>query len=240
MTSQQIEIMREKNPFMALNDIVYEILLQEIMNFRIQPGSRISENNIAKELGVSRSPVKAALEKLQIKNYITVQNNRYYAAVFSSREYENITDFAVMLDSYAAGEAAVKITPAQLEELYSMGRRLQKLYRRSIDGCVSSGYHELLDTELEFHTYIVKVADNELLTGIYDELKYKLFRYRAYLLFSPPAGIYEMLENDHVVLCDTLSLGDREVAAAAAKRHLSISRAVIARHGLMNMVCDDR
>lgn len=62
MDVKQFEKIRSGNPFMPLNDIVHELVLQDIISFAVMPGSRISESSIAQELGISRSPVKAALE----------------------------------------------------------------------------------------------------------------------------------------------------------------------------------
>ena len=68
MNCKQFEKIRSENPFMPLNDIVHELVLQDIISFAVMPGSRISESSIAQGLGISRSPVKAALEKLASKN----------------------------------------------------------------------------------------------------------------------------------------------------------------------------
>lgn len=239
MDRQQLDMIRAKNPFTALNDIVYEIQLQEIIHFGLPPGSRLNESKIAGTLGVSRSPVKAALEKLLEKGFLRVQSSRYYVAEFSQKEYKNVTDLAVLLESYAAGEAALNLRPKQINDLYVMAYKLQEHYRKAINKGAATNYRDLLDEEFKFHTYIVRAANNNLVTDIYEDLKYTLFRYRSYLLYSPPSGVFELLENDHIVLCDALKLGDKEVAEASARRHLSISRRVIARSGLMQIIGTD-
>lgn len=94
MNRRQFEKIRSENPFMPLNDIVHELVLQEIISFSLMPGSRISESSIAQELGISRSPVKAALEKLAENNYVRIQNSRYYVAEFDKR---NMTRYAISL-----------------------------------------------------------------------------------------------------------------------------------------------
>ena len=60
MDGQVIQRLRKENPFMPLQDIIHEILLQEIVTFQLLPGSKINESHVAKTLGVSRSPVNAA------------------------------------------------------------------------------------------------------------------------------------------------------------------------------------
>lgn len=103
MDVKQFAKIRKNNPFMPLNDIVHELILQDIISFKMMPGSRISESSIAQELGISRSPVKAALERLAENNYIRVSNSRYYVAGFDKKEYDEICDFTLMIESYAAG-----------------------------------------------------------------------------------------------------------------------------------------
>ena len=65
MNCKQFEKIRSENPFMPLNDIVHELVLQDIISFAVMPGSRISESSIAQGLGISRSPVKARLRSLR-------------------------------------------------------------------------------------------------------------------------------------------------------------------------------
>ena len=73
MNKKQFDKIRNENPFLPLSDVVHELLLQNIISFRLKPGTRISENSISQELGISRSPVKAALEKLANNNYVRIK-----------------------------------------------------------------------------------------------------------------------------------------------------------------------
>lgn len=235
MTKQQLDTIRSKNPFMTLNDVVYEVLLQDIISFKLMPGSKIAESTIAEELGVSRSPVKNALEKLAENNYIKIQNSRYYVAEFDKKEYDEICDFSLMIDTYAAGEAALNITPEQLDELYKMAHRLQTLYDEAFHKGKNFVFAKLLEQEIEFHFSVVKASGNSLITSLYDEMKYRLFRCRSYLLFSRPEGFYDTIDTDHVFICDILKFGDRDMAAAAMRRHLGISRSGIERYNLLDI-----
>ena len=120
MTPTQLEKYKESNPFATLNDIIYDILLQDILGFNLKPGEKVNESTIAAELGISRSPVRNALQRLAENGYIQIKNSRYYVSEFTNEEYTNVMDLAVLLESYAMGEAAVKITPVELDELYEM------------------------------------------------------------------------------------------------------------------------
>lgn len=235
MDKQQLDNIRSKNPFMTLNDVVHEVLLQDIISFKLMPGSKIAESTIAEELGVSRSPVKNALERLAENNYIKIQNSRYYVAEFDKKEYDEICDLSLMIETYAAGEAALNITPAQLDELYVMARRLQALYDEAFHQGKNFIFAKLLEQEIEFHFAVVKASGNSLITSLYNDMKYRLFRCRSYLLFSRPEGFYDTIDTDHVFICDILKFGDRDMAAAAMRRHLGISRSGIERFNLIDI-----
>ena len=233
MNSKQLEKIRSENPFTPLSDIVHELILKEITSFSLMPGSRISESTIAQELGISRSPVKSALERLADNDYVKIQNSRYYVAEFSKKRYDEICDFTGMIEEYSAGQAALKITPELLNELYEKAHKLQKVYDEAFHQGKDFVFSKLLDSEMEFHFSIVKASGNELITSIYDEMKYKLWRCRSYLLFSRPEGFYDVLGVDHVFICDILRFGDRGMAEAAMRRHLGVSRTGIERFNLL-------
>ena len=233
MNSKQLEKIRSENPCTPLSDIVHELILKEITSFSLMPGSRISESTIAQELGISRSPVKSALERLADNDYVKIQNSRYYVAEFSKKRYDEICDFTGMIEEYSAGQAALKITPELLNELYEKAHKLQKVYDEAFHQGKDFVFSKLLDSEMEFHFSIVKASGNELITSIYDEMKYKLWRCRSYLLFSRPEGFYDVLDVDHVFICDILRFGDRGMAEAAMRRHLGVSRTGIERFNLL-------
>ena len=86
---------------MSLNDITYTILLQEIVCFRIPPGSWINENAVAKQLGISRSPMKYALSRLEKEGYVK-KSHKYSVTGFSIKEYTDLKELCFLLESYAA------------------------------------------------------------------------------------------------------------------------------------------
>ena len=223
MNCKQFEKIRSENPFMPLNDIVHELVLQDIISFAVMPGSRISESSIAQGLGISRSPVKAALEKLASNNYIKIQNSRYYVAEFNKKDYDEICDFTEMIETHAAGEAALNITKEQLDELYDMAHKLQDTYDEAFHKGKDFVFAKLLEQEINFHFSVVKASGNQLITDIYDQMK------------SRPDGFYDTLDTDHVFICDILKFGDRDMAAAAIRRHLGISRSGIERFNLLEL-----
>ena len=219
---QSVERMRKRNPFLSLSDIVYDILLQEIVSFRMAPGSRVNESTIAELLGVSRSPVKNALTRLMHNSYV-VRQPGYRVAAFSEKEYTDIAELSELIEPYAAGRAAVAIKDTDLDVLYDIAGQLQHI-------CVKSGnlqyrYIDVVDLEYQFHSRIVHLADHPLLEEFYEHIKYKLYRYRSYLNYDPPSGYFEVVGTEHLTICDILKMRDQGMAEAIMRRHLALARA---------------
>lgn len=233
MNKEQFDKIRNENPFLPLSDVVHELLLQNIISFRLKPGTRISENSISQELGISRSPVKTALEKLAEHKFIRIRNSRYYVSEFDESEYKEICDFTMMIEPFAAAKAARKITDRQLAELYQIANRLKELYKEAYESGSNFGYSKLLDQEIAFHSAVVKASGNSLISKLYDEKKYELWRFRGYLLYSRPEGFFKTIDTDHILICNILKLHDDELAAAVTRRHLHVSRDGIERYELL-------
>lgn len=233
MDIKKFNKIRGNNPFLPLSDIVYELLLRDIISFRLQPGSKISENSISQQLDISRSPVKTALEKLVGHRFARIVNNRYYVSDFDPEYYKEICDFTMMIEPFAAKKAARNIKPEQLEELYRISDRLTQLYQEAYASGKDFGFTKLLDQEMAFHYGVVKASGNSLISKLYEERKFEIWRFRGYLLYSRPEGFFNTVDTDHRLICDILKLGDGDLAAAVTKRHLHVSRDSIERYELI-------
>lgn len=233
MNPKQFEQIRRQNPFMPLNDIVHELILQEIISFRLTPSTRLSESGIAQELGISRSPVKAALAQLAERKFVHIRNSRYYVADFNEQEYKEICDFNMMVEPYATAKAAIHATPEQLDELYRLAYKLRDIYKEAYHSGPNYSYSRILETELDFHLGVVRASGNRLITQLYEERKYEIWHYRGFLLYSRPEGFFDTCDTDHVLICDMLKLGDDELATAVSRRHLHVSRDGIERYELL-------
>lgn len=220
MDKTSIELLQRQNPFMSLNDITYTILLQEIVCFRIPPGSWINENAVAKQLGISRSPMKYALSRLEKEGYVK-KSHKYSVTGFSLKEYTDLKELCFLLESYAAGRAAVAATDAQLLKLRELAQKMhnvcQGLDKRPLDALSRA----IMNLEYQFHLKLVMLADSPLLSDLYEQIKFKLFRYRSYMIYNPPEGYYDIIGTDHLIICDVLALHDRHLAESILRRHLS-------------------
>ena len=165
MDKMSIELLQQQNPFMSLNDITYTILLQEIVCFRIPPGSWINENAVAKQLGISRSPMKYALSRLEKEGYVK-KSHKYSVTGFSIKEYTDLKELCFLLESYAAGRAAVVATDRQLEELRGLARQMNDICCRVDETPRDVLSRTIMDLEYQFHLKLVMLADSPLLSDL--------------------------------------------------------------------------
>lgn len=234
MLREQLQLVRDENPFATLHDVISDILLKQIIHFRLRPGERLVESRLAEQFGVSRSPVRLALCLLDEKGFIYKDNGAYFVKPLSLKEYNDLNDLSTLLEPYAAGLAAERISAAQLSRLYEMAHELKALYRRLIEQSSPGGIVAIRDLEYGFHSYLVDIAGNEAVSKIYGEYINHIFHYRSFILQDPPFEFLDALSDDHIFICDTLKIHDSNIASAVAKRHLTLSRNIIEKNkGLM-------
>ncbi len=91
------------HPFSVLKDVVYDFLLKDIIALRLSPGQKISEAHIANELGISRSPVKMAIERLLGERLIIRSENKVLRiALLETQDYLEICNARKALEGSAA------------------------------------------------------------------------------------------------------------------------------------------
>jgi len=152
----------------TLQDSVYQELFQAIVSGRIEPGERIVLETLANQLGVSIMPVREAIRKLEAGNLVTIQNRRIVVNKLSPKNIKDILKVRLMLEGYAASEAArirkEEIIPLLEELLVEMSR--------------TEDIEEYLKANRRFHNTIYNECDNPALVEVIDSL---WERYSPYL-----------------------------------------------------------
>ena len=104
--------------YQPLREVVCETLRDAIRKGVLAPGERLMEIQLAEELGVSRTPVREAIRKLELEGYVIMMPRRgTYVANLSIRDVNEVFEIRTSLDSLASGLAAERITDEELEHL---------------------------------------------------------------------------------------------------------------------------
>ena len=104
--------------YQPLREVVCEALRDAITKGMLKPGERLMEIQLAEELGVSRTPVREAIRKLELEGYVIMMPRRgTYVANLSIRDVNEVFEIRTSLESLASGLAAERITVEELDNL---------------------------------------------------------------------------------------------------------------------------
>ena len=108
--AKRIKAIRKENPFIRQSDLVYRILYDDVFSFRYRaPGSRLYQDQLASSLGVSRSPVREAFERLILDGVIDRKSrNGYYVRIISMKDVTHISEFRFAIETQAVLLATIR------------------------------------------------------------------------------------------------------------------------------------
>ena len=198
--------------YQPLREAICESLRNAIKNGKLKPGERLMEVQLAEELGISRTPVREAIRKLEQEGYVIMLPRRgTYVSSVSVHDVQEIFEIRTALEKLSTGLAARRIENDELEQLQKLLTTIEGyIEKRDIDNIVK--------TDIEFHDLLYHVSRNERLSGIISNLKEQLARFRT-LSMSYPGRLEETLE-EHREMVEAIASGDVEAAREAAERHM--------------------
>jgi DNA-binding GntR family transcriptional regulator len=147
-----------------LTGVVYDAILQAIVDRRIPPGARITEVGLAGQLGVSKTPVREALLKLRQVGVIEMEGARTLRVVSPSRAaIRDAYEAREALEVFAARKAAERASPSQIETI-------REAARRSLDAARAGDQDEFRRQDGLFHRAIGEAAANDKVTELVDDV----------------------------------------------------------------------
>ena len=198
--------------YQPLREAVCETLRDAIRKGILEPGERLMEVQLAEELGISRTPVREAIRKLEQEGYVIMMPRRgTYVSDISTNDVKEIFEIRSALESLAAGLAARRIEPDELETLQNL--------LVEIEGYIAKNdIEKIVETDIKFHGLLYQVSRNDRLVSIISNLKEQLARFRT-LSMSYPGRLQETLE-EHSEMVEAIANGDASAARDAAEHHM--------------------
>lgn len=201
-----------------LGTAVYETLLAQLISLKIAPGSRIAVDALVRELGVSQTPIRAALIRLEAEGLVVNTHNvGYSAAPMPSRDrFEQIYDMRLLIEPHTAMRAAQRMSAASREDLANMARAMAA----PEEGDAKLAYGKFAMQDARFHARIAIESGNLLAAEALDRLyaHMHLFRLRFH------SGVKEDAIQEHETLMQALLAGDGDAAGRAMTEHIERSR----------------
>ena len=198
--------------YKPLRELVCENIRQAIIDGTFSPGERLMEIQLADEMGVSRTPVREAIRKLELEGFVVMIPRRgTYVADISIKDITEIYEIRTCLDTLAAGLAAERITD---EELEALNRLLVEIGQHIAD----NNMEKIVEADTAFHDILYQASRNERLRSIINNLREQLTGIRGRSM-SYPGRLIETME-EHRTLVDSIAARDSERAQEAARVHI--------------------
>ncbi len=198
--------------YKPLREMVFESMREAIIQGRLKPGERLMEIQLADEMGVSRTPIREAIRKLELEGFVVmVPRKGAFVAGISVKDIVDVFEVRAALEALAAGLAAERITPDELEELE---RSLVAISEVSTKDDIDA----MVETDTNFHELIYRASRNERLFQIVIHLKEQIQRFRTTSL-SQPGRSKDALE-EHRKMVEAISDRNVEVAQNLAREHI--------------------
>lgn len=206
----------QKVDYEDLSQRVYRALKEMILNGDLHPGERLAQDELARRLGVSRTPLLSAFTKLEREMLVqTVPRRGTYVRTFSRRELLDVFEIRLRLEPLGARGAAEHATAEQLDELAALTQRYEEIVAA---GVPERARHE----DLAFHTLIMRMSGNVFLSTFVESSNIILIANVQGLIKPAEASLAE-----HRELLQAIRARDAESAEALMYRHLESSRAAL-------------
>jgi DNA-binding GntR family transcriptional regulator len=212
----------------ALVDKLASQLHARVLSGELPSGTRLRQKALAEEFGVSRTPVREALRKLQAGGLVELQPNR--GAVvrgLSPREIRDAYEVRAALEALAAELAAERASREQLRRL----ERAQGGFRAALEGTITrrSGGREVGQRDVrrwasandEFHQTIHEASGNDVLAGTLAQLAQNFPRDLSRLVVSESTAMLEANVREHEGILEAISRHDAEAAYERMRKHVT-------------------
>ncbi len=198
--------------YKPLRELVLEAIRDAIINGTLKPRERLMEIQMAEELGVSRTPIREALRKLELEGFIVmIPRKGAFVADMTFKDIADIFEIRAALEGLAAALAAERITD---EELEKMERHLVE----KADAIARGDMERLVEVDTEFHESIYKASRNDRLQGIINNLREQIQRFRATSLAYP--GRMKQSLDEHRAIVEAIHARDAALARQVTQEHI--------------------
>ena len=214
------------NEYLPLRDVVFNTLRQAILKGELAPGERLMEIQLAEKLGVSRTPIREAIRKLELM----IPRKGAEVAKISEKSLRDVLEVRRSLEELAIELACQRMTDEEIEQL---GER-QNDFKNAINkgnamniAETDEAFHDVIylgnlvrlaETDVAFHEIIYQASDNKRLNQVLNNLREQMYRYRLEYIKDEDKRQILIVEHEHILA----AIKARNIAEAknAAREHI--------------------
>lgn len=200
------------NDYQPLREVIFNTLRDAIIVGELRPGERLMEVKLAEKMGVSRTPIREAIRKLELEGLVDILPRKgAHVADLSIKDIVNVLEVRASLDGLATSLAAEKITDEELKELKHISNQFAGFVEKdNLQGSIKK--------DVEFHDIIYRASRNDKLIQIISNLREQVQRFRVIYIKDYSDG--RELIKEHEEIYEAVSSRDPEKALQAAQSHI--------------------
>jgi DNA-binding GntR family transcriptional regulator len=200
---------------MNASDRAYSIIRQRLMTGQYEPGAQLKEVDISLDLGISRTPVRAALSRLATEGLVNAYANRgVFAAQWDNRDVRETFGLRGLLEAHAAFLAATNVSDEQVLELEALNERMRELVHSDEDNKTE----QIQNINNAFHRLIIQVSASPRLIAICNSLVDTPMIIGSFYLYDPAETMRSVSQHEEIIRA--LRKRDPTYASQAMVLHL--------------------
>ena len=209
------------NEYLPLRDVVFNTLRQAILRGELKPGERLMEIQLANKLGVSRTPIREAIRKLELEGLVLmIPRKGAEVAEITEKNMRDVLEVRKALEELAVQLACEKITAEEIEEMKKAAEEFRMILK-------NKDITEIAEADVRFHDIIYMATDNQKLILLLNNLREQMYRYRVEYLKEGETR--DVLVKEHEELTKAIRERDVERAKQLSFQHIENQRMAIMR-----------
>ena len=201
------------NEYLPLRDVVFKTLRRAILRGELKPGERLMEIQLANKLGVSRTPIREAIRKLELEGLVLmIPRKGAEVAEITEKNLRDVLEVRCALEDLAVQLACERISKEKIKELRAAAAHFR-------DSLGSDDITEIAEADEAFHDVIFAATENKRLVQLLNNLREQMYRYRIEYLKKKEC--HPQLLEEHATIIKAIEERDKEKATQITSQHIN-------------------
>ncbi|MDO4295734.1 MAG: GntR family transcriptional regulator [bacterium] len=200
------------NEYLPLRDVVFNTLRQAILRGELKPGERLMEIQLAERLGVSRTPIREAIRKLELEGLVLmIPRKGAEVAQISEKHLRDVLEVRRSLEELAVELACQRIRPEQIHAL-------EEAHLKFIEAVKGKDMMKMAEADEGFHDVIYEGTENQRLMQLLNNIREQMYRYR--LEYIKDERMRQIVIHEHEQILAALRVHHVKEARDAIREHI--------------------
>ena len=198
--------------YLPLRDVVFNTLREAILRGELKPGERLMEIQLANKLGVSRTPIREAIRKLELEGLVLmIPRKGAEVAQITEKSLRDVLEVRRALENLAVQLACLRMSPQTLADLKAAARAFEEILGGEDVTAVA-------EADVAFHDVIYMATDNQRLISLLNNLREQMYRYRVEYLKKKECHKQLLWEHQEIIRAN--EAGEIDVATKITEQHI--------------------